>query len=233
MHTAIYAIALIAAGYVVASAFLAITRPAAVRSPNSCSIVQDEGREVRPSSAHSSEIPLTTTAMQHPKFWELSELSTLKKNLAPRTFSIAEFKTPAHRAPSPLEPVFFLHEPDKFVQKFKDCEEDSNCYITYHHVPKTGGTTVESALSQIFDQKSESSCCNDWMLRVFRNNTDHFCDSKFTSWQMEYPKYFEVLDTCFKRDTEKKRRVLMLISIREVSSDERRVKLCRLDRPLA
>ena len=109
-------------------------------------------------------------------------------------------------------------DPKRFVLTFQDCEDDPNCYVTYLHVPKTGGTTMEAALSQVFNQEPESSCCGSYLLDLFQKDPDHYCNSKYTSWQVDYPVYFEVLETCFQRDVTNKRRVLMLISFREVRS---------------
>ena len=208
MRTAIHAVALLGAGYGLAWVFLTMTKP---DTRSFCG-----GMTADSDNAHNAFTAIAPPPRSVPEFWEMNEPKTAALDAAERVYSDDEFRAPGHNVSSPLDPVFFLHEPEKFVQMFKDCEEDTNCYVTYHHVPKTGGTTIEAALSRVFGLTLESSCCNEFVLDLFRKNPEHYCQRKYTSWQMDYPLYFEVLDTCFQRNVNKKRRVLMLISYREV-----------------
>lgn len=208
MRTIIHATALLGTGYGLAWLFLTMTKP---DLPSLCDVEDTEGSETP--NIFDTLLPPPRPS---PPFWEVNEPQTAALDAANRVYSNEEFRSPGHKVSSPLEPVFFLHQPEKFVQMFKDCEADNDCHVTYHHVPKSGGTTIEAALSKVFDVQLGSSCCNKSLLEVFRNNTEHYCDSKYTSWQMDYPMYFEIVDKCFQRDVKKKRRVLMLISYREV-----------------
>ena len=212
MRTTLQALGLLGAGFGLASVLLALTRPPPT-PPALC-------------PHHASTSVAMSTAALEPKaraFWEVGEhhplaVTPAAMGSAAHTLQAQDFMSPAQTVPSPLQPVMYLTEPQRFVQTFQDCEDDPHCHVTYLHVPKTGGTTMEAALSQVFHQPPESSCCGSYLLDLFRQNPDHYCNSKYTSWQVDYPVYFEVLETCFRRDVKKKRRVLMLISFREVRS---------------
>jgi hypothetical protein len=112
-------------------------------------------------------------------------------------------------------PVHFLHQPDKMVKLVKQCEKDKNCHFAYHHVPKSGGTTLEQAFFQVHKQPPESSCCNEFLIERLQKDPKKWCSAKFTSWQMDDPLYFKMLKYCFDWDTTKKRRVLIMVSYRE------------------
>ena len=213
MRTAFHAMALVGAGYGLTWVFLTMTKPD-VRS--FCHDSRNtEGGDTTTANAFAAILPPPRPG---PAFWEIHEPKTAAMDAAARAYGDDEFLAPGHNVSSPLRPVFFLHQPDDFVQMFQDCEADAHCYVTYHHVPKTGGTTIEAALSLVFGVAPESSCCNEFLLDLFRKDPEHYCQNKYTSWQMDYPSYFEVLDTCFRRNDNKQRRVLMLISYREVRS---------------
>lgn len=141
-------------------------------------------------------------------------VSALMEDMSNVTTKMMNATTVAER------PIFYLHDPDRVVQAFQECEMDDTCFVTYHHVPKTGGTTMEAALSRVFGlPKAESSCCNEYLLDMAKARLDHYCiDQKFTSWQMDAPLFFEMLELCwqhYEMRTRKPRRVLVLVTIRE------------------
>ena len=209
MHDLLRGSLLVGAGFLFTTGLLGLTRPSVTSKhcPKSSSTVSSSALIAMP------EIELPAP----PKFWKSNEPETWAAAAASRTFREEDFVTPGSRVPSPLEAAIFLHQPDRVVEMFRECEVDPNCYIAYFHVPKTGGTSVEEALSTVFNQTHESSCCGWWMLRTFKQQVDHFCQNKYTSWQMSSPMmFYEVLDTCFQRNVEQNRRVLILISYREV-----------------
>jgi hypothetical protein len=165
-------------------------------------------------------------------FWKLNEPENLAAGAATQMYQTPDPDVPTSSSSSwtfsssppvgaigAMNATLFLHEPDKVVQMFQDCENDVNCYVAYHHVPKTGGTTIEQALSKIFQQPHESSCCGNGLLQTFHDHTNHFCNNKYTSWQMDYRYFFEVLETCFQpehnNNNNTQRRVLVLVTYRE------------------
>jgi hypothetical protein len=107
---------------------------------------------------------------------------------------------PGHRAllgaPERREPMNYLRDSKAAVKVFKDCTADPNCHFTYHHVSKTGGTTIEENMYPKFDQPIQSTCCHGRILKKFRDDPEHYCAQKFTSWQVSKGKFIEIVNTC-------------------------------------
>jgi hypothetical protein len=95
-----------------------------------------------------------------------------------------------------LEPINYLRESETTVKVFKDCTADPNCHFTYHHVSKTGGTTIEENMYPKFAQPIQSTCCHGRILKEFRADPEHYCAQKFTSWQVSKGKFIEIVNTC-------------------------------------
>lgn len=96
------------------------------------------------------------------------------------------------------QPLNYLRDKDDVIQVFKDCENDPKCYFTYHHVAKSGGTSVEENMFPKFGQDTELTCCHGRMLNKFRADPERYCAQKFTSWQVSKNKFTEIVETCQK-----------------------------------
>lgn len=96
------------------------------------------------------------------------------------------------------QPLNYLRHKPAVIKVFKDCENDPNCYFTYHHVAKSGGTSVEENMFPRFDQEVELTCCHGRILEKFRLDPERYCAQKFTSWQVSKNKFTEVVETCQK-----------------------------------
>jgi hypothetical protein len=116
--------------------------------------------------------------------------------------------------PPRVQAVRFWDDPDAVVQLFQDCHADHLCHIAYHHVPKTGGTTMEVALHAIFGQRQEDSCCNERMMERLETNPKHYCEEKFSSWQVHAPDFFAMMHRCFRR-VKNQRRALVVVTLRD------------------
>jgi hypothetical protein len=87
----------------------------------------------------------------------------------------------------------------KFVQVLSHCLVDSTCHILYHHVAKTGGTTMETVFQKVFDAPvPESSCCHANLMSRFRKNkASKWCFSKFSAYQLKQTQDFhDVVGMC-------------------------------------
>jgi hypothetical protein len=208
MKAVAYGVLLVGAGYLSAWGFLRITQPP-----------EEDCPPISVTAAMMGEPPLVTDFedMANWKFWEHDgEPRTVAEAAASQKYHPDEFQVDALEVQYPVETAFYLHRPEKVVQMFKDCEADENCFITFDHIPKSGGTSLETALSKVFNVSYGTSCCNEGIRDYFREKKEHFCQSKFSAWQLDHPLFMEILDTCFQLNVEKNRRVLVLISYREV-----------------
>lgn len=113
--------------------------------------------------------------------------------------------------------VRFMLEPERFLQTFVDCEVDKTCQLFYLHVPKSGGTSIEKALYQVFSQKAMSSCCGKPLLERFRQKRDFYCQQKFSSWQLSHDEFLDIVHECTTKfhGTTTFDRSVLIVSFRE------------------
>ena len=81
---------------------------------------------------------------------------------------------PQHQLPfnEPKGPINFMHNPRAFIQAIQSCETDSRCRLMYHHVGKTGGTTIESKFNKLWNgRRYEYSCCGVSIVQKVLANT--------------------------------------------------------------
>ena len=98
---------------------------------------------------------------------------------------------------------FNLH-PDLFISAVSDCILDQRCRILYHHVGKSGGTTIEDTFFRIFPVPGSKeghlkSCCGPALLG--RLNEDdmmrrQYCEAKFASYQVSGKHILELVNGC-------------------------------------
>ena len=95
-------------------------------------------------------------------------------------------------------PINFYRDPDAFVSAFASCASDEGCRIYYHHVGKTGGTTVETRMFDLFPPKFEhgTSCCGHTAMDRFQERRDDYCDAKFTSYQVKGGHFRDIVSEC-------------------------------------
>lgn len=117
------------------------------------------------------------------------------------------------------QPINFMHSPDTFVEIFQQCESDPRCHVIFHHVFKTGGTTIEKTLAALWSQPHNNSCCNEQRMRNFFQSRDYYCDSKFSSHQVNATDFFRAVNECVYRYPVERNvpqpRVVLLTTFRE------------------
>jgi len=94
--------------------------------------------------------------------------------------------------------VRYGSSPDKFVTRFADCARDKLCHFYFWHITKTGGTTIERSFYQMFAMPIKKACCNDHMMARFTEDTDSYCRSKFSSYEVFGGQMLKVVETCMK-----------------------------------
>ena len=112
-------------------------------------------------------------------------------------------------------PLNYLRDPKGFIARFQSCTIDPHCHVMYHHVSKTGGTTLEQALFPVFGQEVMHTCCHQRLRLKFLESPEEYCKLKFSSWQMFDDEFLEVVHTCQQADPQ--RRTLLLTTFREPS----------------
>jgi hypothetical protein len=112
--------------------------------------------------------------------------------------------------------INFWQEPDTMVAAFQECQADPHCHIFYHHAYKTGGTSLEKAMYQVFGEHSRKSCCNQAMVEDFAQRGEQLCRRKFVSWQVDSRTFFRFVRTCARQYLQHpKLRLLLLTTFRE------------------
>mmetsp|Transcript_8672 Transcript_8672/g.19064 ORF Transcript_8672/g.19064 Transcript_8672/m.19064 type:complete len:332 (-) Transcript_8672:301-1296(-) len=116
-------------------------------------------------------------------------------------------------------PINYFAKPEKFVQNVSDCVTDKNCYIYYHHVGKTGGTSIENQFWRLFPGTKQKSCCFQTMLERFRKNPEKYCFKKFSSYQLMGYGLAEVIEKCmelhYKKTGNKNTKAIVISTFRE------------------
>lgn len=72
---------------------------------------------------------------------------------------------------------------------------------------------MEENMFPLFNQDIELTCCHGRMLTKFRDNIEHYCSQKFTSWQVSKNKMVEIVETC--RRLRPKSRTVFFVTFRE------------------
>lgn len=110
----------------------------------------------------------------------------------------------------------FTSSPHSFVDAVVDCFASDTCHVFYHHVQKTGGSSVASRLFPIVEHREYNSsewCCNEKFLDRFRRNPHDYCSRNLSVYEVKAPQYYEILETC--RRLHPSHDYLALVSIRE------------------
>lgn len=90
----------------------------------------------------------------------------------------------------------FHLDPEAFVSTLAGCFHDANCRIYYYHLAKSGGTDLESKMFAYFSKRIDP-CCNQRLMRRFRNDTDMHCQANFSSYEVTAPMFIdEIVPTC-------------------------------------
>lgn len=118
---------------------------------------------------------------------------------------------------------YYLH-PSAFTDIIVNCMSDPNCRIIYHHVGKSGGTTIEEVFYTLYPPKLKSCCGPKLMGKLATNSIarTQYCTAKFSSYQI-LGKYMEGLATsCMfvnnggkRKGNDIKSRTVILTSFRE------------------
>jgi hypothetical protein len=110
------------------------------------------------------------------------------------------------------------------IQTFALCVIDSNCRFIYHHVMKTGGTTIEDEMDKLFGMDFLDSCCHDEIVEQVQQNTAKYCNRKFMSYQVSGSQFESIVKTCMAHHQHQQRkspyqsqpqRAVVLFSYRE------------------
>jgi hypothetical protein len=110
----------------------------------------------------------------------------------------------------------FTSSPPTFVDAVVNCILSDTCHILYHHVQKTGGSSVASRLFPVVDHREYNSsewCCNEKLLDRFRLNPHEYCSRKLSVYEVKASQYHEIMETC--KHLYPSHEYLALISIRE------------------
>ena len=77
-------------------------------------------------------------------------------------------------------------QPDLFTSAISNCLLDEQCRIIYHHVGKSGGTTIEDTFFRMYPPELKS-CCGGKILGKLANDDkarEKYCTAKFSSYQI-------------------------------------------------
>ena len=113
-------------------------------------------------------------------------------------------------------PINFMHTPSAFVKTIQSCETDSRCRLMFHHVGKTGGSTVEAKFDALWnDGKHLESCCGNSMVHKVEAKPEIFCKPKFTAYQVNAEQFSRIVDICVNQYPSTPPRVVILTTFRE------------------
>jgi len=86
----------------------------------------------------------------------------------------------------PGKSINYNLKPELFTATISECLLDEQCRIIYHHVGKSGGTTLEDTFFHMYPPK-HSSCCGSKLLGRLANYEESrktYCTAKFSSYQI-------------------------------------------------
>ena len=86
----------------------------------------------------------------------------------------------------PGKSINYNLKPELFTSTISQCLLDEQCRIIYHHVGKSGGTTLENTFFHMYPPKVQS-CCGPKLLGKLANNDtsrEKYCTAKFSSYQI-------------------------------------------------
>jgi len=115
----------------------------------------------------------------------------------------------------------FHRNHNKFMDTLSSCIMDDQCHIFYHHVQKTGGTTLENRIFGAFPfhkkRTKHRTCCGRKVMKDYDRYQKYYCQAKFTSYQVSASQFETVVSTCMhlnlKNNTSS--RAVALVSIRD------------------
>lgn len=112
--------------------------------------------------------------------------------------------------PSFVHPTLnYMHHPHEMITAFRECEEDPECHIMFHHAYKTGGTTIEYNMRKLFNETKILSCCEERMMHKFDKHPGLHCGRKFSGYQVGWLDFLKVVRHC------QHAKVLILTSFRD------------------
>ena len=86
----------------------------------------------------------------------------------------------------PGKSINYNLKPDLFTATISQCLLDDQCRIIYHHVGKSGGTTLEDTFFHMYPPELKS-CCGPKLLGKLANDErsrEKYCTAKFSSYQI-------------------------------------------------
>lgn len=108
--------------------------------------------------------------------------------------------------------IYYHNNPQVFVDKLASCLESWKCSVLFHHLGKTGGSVVRDKLFDNYPpnekmyHKVGGEYWDDWMngnmTKLFNENKEKYCRSKFSSYQdVDFKQIVSqcryVIDKCF------------------------------------
>ena len=104
------------------------------------------------------------------------------------------YETEEYVVEPPGKSINYHLKPDLFTSAISNCLLDDQCRIIYHHVGKSGGTTIEDTFFRMYPPELKS-CCGGKILGKLANDDkarEKYCMAKFSSYQI-LGKYVEGL----------------------------------------
>lgn len=103
----------------------------------------------------------------------------------------------------------YHHKPADFVETVVECIKDDECGILYHHVPKSGGSTMQHVFKGLnYKMRYYSSCCIEFDLVMgrstesrsifnhFKEDPSKYCARKFQGYEVYGGQFGTVVITC-------------------------------------
>jgi predicted nucleic acid-binding Zn-ribbon protein len=146
----------------------------------------------------------------------------IRSELYPGAPTTTKMKEVTAEVVSTVDTVHYHWHPQQFTNIVKDCIFDDDCGILYHHVFKTGGTTMEKIFFKMLPPSIRDANFTAYELmrtdpkRIpqFSKHPRAYCvQAKFTSYQSSGEKFKEIVKTCL--DISKTKRYVTLSTYRE------------------